>query len=117
MPLHLISMRQLVWTLTLFWPAAVLANITDDEKNAFCPRLGELAYKTAAKREAGEDLAGVNAMIAQVMSDAADGKVNKSLATKMVAAAALAQLPESGSKEEVADWVFMNCMTTDWLEE
>jgi hypothetical protein len=117
MPLSLVSKRQLVCASILFWPTAVLPQVvTDDELDALCTRFGELAYQTAAKREAGEDLEGVNAMIVQVMSDAADGKVNKSVARKMVASVALAQQPESGSKEEVAQWVYENCMTTDWVE-
>ena len=117
MSANIITIARWVCVSTLLWPTALLSqDVTDQELDALCTRVGDLAYFAASKREAGEDLEDVKAMVVQIMSDASDGKVNKSVAIKMVSALSLAQLPESGSKEEVSQWVYGNCMTTDWIE-
>ena len=118
MPLNFLSRTRYVFALTLFWPTVALPlDVSNEEMEALCTGLGELAYSTATKRDAGENLEDVNGFVVQTMSDAADGKVNQSVAEKMVAALALARQPEAGSKDEVARWVYRNCMTTDWLKE
>ena len=117
MSLNIFKMARRICVSTLLWPTAALSQVvTNQELEAFCTKFGDLAYFAASKREAGEDLEDVMAMIVQIMSDASDGKVNKSVATKMVSALALVQQPESGSKEEVSQWIYRNCMTTDWIE-
>ena len=117
MSLNILRMARRICVSTLLWPTALLSqDVTDQELEAVCTRVGDLAYFAASKREAGEDLQDVKAMVVQIMSDASDGKVNKSIAIKMVSALSLAQQLESGSKEEVSQWVYSNCMTADWIE-
>ena len=88
-----------------------------DEIQELCERLAGMGYYVARQREIGENMEErVTDLSVQILNDGARGEVHKAIAAKMVASLNLG-LHGVGTPDEIASFIYNNCMNTEWVPE
>ena len=87
-------------------------NLEKDEIAGLCKKIADMGSFIARRKQAGEDVEPrVTNMVVQILNDAANGKVNKSVASKMVASLATGQ-EGMGTADGIDNLIYNECLNT-----
>ena len=102
---------------TYYEDCDITINQEIDQMPEICKNIAGMGSGIARLQQAGEDVdQQVAEAVLQILNDGADGKVNKSLASKMVASISLGAAGV-GTPDEIGYFIYDNCMKTDWFKD
>ena len=87
-------------------------NLEIDEIAELCKKIADMGSAIARLKQAGEDVEQrVTSAAVQILSDGANGELNKSVASKMVASITLGQ-EGMGTPDGIGDFIYNECINT-----